>query len=141
MVEWLERLIYSAEDGGFASKLGQPASGKLSVSTAVSGCINLSNQGRVMQRKERNGLCLFVPKMQRAFYPHCSYGEQAMGNRYHSRCKPVHRKQWLAFNLRLATSPIGDPNICLNGIALLTRKTPITTAVNIFSLFFRENKT
>ena len=75
MVEWLERLSYGEESRR------KVVSSRLSftirrLENSINPAVNLfSNQGRIRQRKERDGFRLSsaVPKIQWGSSPHCPY--------------------------------------------------------------------
>ena len=87
VVEWLEWLGYCAESHRkVASSRLTVAIRRLekSLCQPSSKWVPSSNQGRIMQWKERDGLRLSsaVIKIQRVSNPHCPYGYYAMGNLY-----------------------------------------------------------
>ena len=76
MVEFVEMFGYGAEGRGFESPIGQSATGKLALfKQRYIGTLCFSNQERVRQRKERDGLRLSfaVSKIQWAFNFYCLY--------------------------------------------------------------------
>ena len=78
VVEWLVRLGYGAESRRkvVSSRLGFAMRRlKNSLCQPSSKWVPFSNQGRIRQRKERDGLCLSsaVPRIQWDSNPHCPY--------------------------------------------------------------------
>ena len=85
MAEWLEQLGYGAESCWKVVSSNLPFT-ILGLENSVNQHIwvPVSNQGKIRQQKERDGLRLScaVLKIQWFSNPHCPYGYKAMGNLY-----------------------------------------------------------